>query len=587
MQKFILEFFRNHFAIILCILCVGFIHVSPFLYFQNEAGSSYKGFFLGGSYDEEFYWSLVNQVKDQKSVDGNMYIFEQADSGISFRYHPIEFVLGQIERILPIDKLAVATKFFFPALLTLVSYLMFSAFGLSRLGAIVGSFAVLLGNELAPLAFNQILKTITLEGGPHSFLYYDRPVNPAVSAPIFFGLITLIYLFFTRPTFLKSVLVGVGVGLMAYIYFFYWNYLLILFGLIIIVAIISKRWDLFKHTLSALFISLIVSSPFIFGVLQTFLFPDLDLLTVAKNYISTHRFILEKIVLFPLIIVSLLLLFDRKKQHTLINSNERQSLFFVLLMLFSGFIASNQQVITGMEIQQFHYHFSTNIPAFLITMSLLFGLILSRIPKTFQYLGTFSVIGIFIIHAIFIQINSYRYNFNETLDSQRYISGFEWLNKNTTSNDVVFSDVRLSELLPVYTRNYVYGALHASAFPVPTERLKHNYYTTIAIDGVSTDEAKNHFYDPVNRNSLGQYIFEGQYWRAKCGSFGCFPDQTLDELVSDYKKFLDNPLRDNLKKYRIDYVFWDLKNDPTWKLDQYLFLEKVFSENEVAIYKVR
>ncbi|KKR81958.1 MAG: hypothetical protein UU27_C0005G0022, partial [Parcubacteria group bacterium GW2011_GWD1_40_9] len=578
---------QKHWSVAMLALIIGLICVLPFLYFSGAIGDNYKGFFLAGSYDEEFYWGIVDQVRDGKSVDGNPYIYEQRDSGANFRYHPIEYVLGQVEQFASIDSFAVTTKFLFPAILAIAVYFLFIVLGLSRMGAVVGATIVLLGNELAPLAIGQIFKTVTLSGGPHSFLYYVRPVNPAVSAILFFGLLALFYRLFSEPSRGRAILLGAGVGLMTYIYFFYWNYLTILLGLIIILSICFKLWKLFRLTLLALLVDLLVSSPYLFKILHTFLNPSLDQTTMAKNFISTHHFIIEKMIIAPLLLLGILWFIDWYRNNTLVANPEKKPLIFVGLLLVTGLIASNQQVITGIEIQQFHYHFSTNIPAFLITMSLIFGLFLTRLPKKWQITLASLVVFIFVAHASLIQTYSYGYNFQETLDNQRYIPAFNWLNENTNNEDVVFTQVRLSGLLPIYTHNYVYGALWASAFPVPQERLEHNYFTNIAFANVTGSLAPDYFYDPINRNALGQYIFEGQYWRATCGSFGCFPDETLDNLILKYKQFLKQPISLNLKKYRADYVLWDLRKDKDWKLDQYKFLEKVFTGDEVSIYRVR
>jgi len=208
---------------------------------------------------------------------------------------------------------------------------------------------------------------------------------------------------------------------------------------------------------------------------------------------------------------------------------------------------------------------------------------MTKIPRKVLLVISMAII---IFHAVGIQASSFNYHQEDHRDRQRWAEGFNWLQKNTETDDVVFASFDISRTLPIYTHNYPYGALHASSFPVSLERLKHNYFIRMQVMGLEADDAREYFFDPTHRDELGQYIFEGQYYRALCGSFGCFSDEILEDILSEYVEFSGSSFEENLSKYRADYVFWDGKRDEGWNLDQYSFLQRVFESGQAVIYEL-
>ncbi|MBI2482132.1 MAG: glycosyltransferase family 2 protein [Candidatus Vogelbacteria bacterium] len=580
---------QKHIWAILVAMLIGVIYIAPHLYFAYDLGDEYQGVYMSGSYDEVFYYNLIRQVYDGESVVLNPYLVEYPVTSISSFYRPIEYTIGLVGKTLnlSITQIAISSKFIFPGLIFLTIYLFGYIISGSRSASLVAGMAVLLGSELAPLNLDSAWRTLILDSPFHSFLTYNRPVNPQISVIFFFSNLSLLAQVWLSPHLKRYVvLAGILTGLLAYIYFFFWNFTLILIGLLLLAAIFKKDKLLIKSLVSVLGLSLVVSLPFLFKMLATL---SVGIASVQKNYVLTHRFIVEKVILLPLLLLTTVYAWNYLMTKLNYPSKrvfvwfDQAKFYFLYILIWAGFWASNQQMIHGHEVQQHHYHFMTNIPVFIIVTVIIGTIFLNQYFNRLKpYLMGLSIV-IIIWSGISVQTSSYRFLLPLFTNSQAYAGAFNWFNQNTAVNEVVYASRELEELVPMYTHNAVYDALHASVYPIPLERLEHNYFLGMMLNGVTTGQAKEYLY--TNRNDVGQRIFEGQYWRAVCGSFGCFPDTVLDDLVTKYQLFVAKPLEWQFRRYQVDYMLWDQSKHPQWQLDRLGFLKEVWCKDKLSIWR--
>lgn len=585
--------FKRH-AVALIIACiVGVIYIAPHIIFIFTSTALYQGIYISRSYDEEWYDAMIRQAYDGQSASDNPYISEYKQSTVIGSSAKIfETATGWTARLLgiSISSIMIVSKFIFPALLFLAVYaLVFTMTG-NILYSITGGIFVLLGCELAPLSLNSALNTLSFHGPTKSFLFFNRPINPQMSG-IVWAIVLLLWARFwkDRANVTNAILAGVGVGLLAYVYYYYWNYTVILAGIVFIAALIYKEKTFIKNSAIALGSAILVSLPFILQMLHS-LSAKSD--GIQKNIVYTHSFIVEKVSLLPVILLALIFIWiSISKRYPKfkvpdLSSFMKEGFVFLFMLLLSGLIASNQHVIHGFEIQQHHFHFMINIPLFAIFLSCFIPAVCEYFSKKLAVISSVIIILIVTLHGVSVQATSYNFWKGDFNHYQSYAPFFDYLNKNTAADEVVYTDTVLSEMVPMYTHDSVYSSLHASVYPVPVERLKHNYFIMMYLRGVTADTAKSYLYDETHRNELGQYIYEGQYWRAVCGSFGCFPDSVIDELISDYKNFLKTGFEKNLKKYRIDYVLWDAGRFPEYGFEKFTFLKEVKKDGDIHLYKV-
>lgn len=261
---------------------------------------------------------------------------------------------------------------------------------------------------------------------------------------------------------------------------------------------------------------------------------------------------------------------------------------FVTLLLFTGLIVSNQQVITGRMVFVEHFHFFTNIPIFLLSMSILGGEVLALFSGFLRFLGVGVAIVALAWFSLGVEVISYRAHAEEAERYQKLAPIISYLNKSAPKQSVIMTNYFLCTRLTIYTPHFVYSAGGTDAtFPVPRERVLHGYFTTLALRGVTADSVRAYVYEPANRKEIGSMIFVGTYWRDLCGSQGCFPDSVLEDLIPRYQAFASHPLLENIHKYKADYLLWDSKKEPSWRLRDIIEYPPVMESGDFKLYTLK
>ncbi|MBU6142098.1 hypothetical protein KGO95_03215 [Patescibacteria group bacterium] len=591
-----MEVIKRHHLVLSFALIVGLIYVGPYLFFAYHLGAGYQGINITRAPDEEGYLTIVNSLA-RRGIVGDPYIFEYRDLGNNVNYYSIEYFLAATANAfhVMVPDLILGLKFLAPAVLFGVVYLFTLELMGSSGGALFVALLVLLGNEVARTGLAAIPALFSGTVASTDFLTYARPVNPAESSILFFAVLWLILKLYKGERKFGSLpaaaAVGFAVGAMSYIYFYFWAFPLILCGVVLLYDLFTRNKEGAKRFFVALAASAFAAVPFFFNTAALFLAPPANGdfgAPLQKAFTRTHQIIPEKTILLPLVVFAVLYALWKYSKEKWGEEAGRfvKKYAFVALLLITGIIASNEQVITGIEVQQHHFHFYTNIPMLLIAVGIMVYELVRLIPHWWRVTALGGISLFVVTFAIQIQASSYAAWKQDFISYQRYAPVFSWLRLNSGTDTVVYADQTMSEMIPIYTQDYTYGSLHAAAYPVPVVRLEHNYFMTLFLRGVTKDDALVYLSDPEHRNEMGQYIFEGQYWKDMCGSYGCFPDATFKSLVNDYVSFLGNSFETNLKEYKVNYIVWDMANDPEWNLGGYVFLKEVYSGEQIKIFKV-
>ena len=119
---------------------------------------------------------------------------------------------------------------------------------------------------------------------------------------------------------------------------------------------------------------------------------------------------------------------------------------------------------------------------------------------------------------------------------------------------MVLANDEFSNLLPVYTSNNPYYSGYASYYASnPKDRRLHTVNTYYFLNYRNKDIVE---FDK-RKEELGRYALNLVYYRDKCGSGDCYPDELAQEMKNSYEKFIETPFMEQLKKYKIDYIVWD------------------------------
>lgn len=582
---------RTHIFALLLALLVGAIYAAPDVYHAHTAG--YKGIVMADAPDEAFYLTNINKNYESTALIGDPFQYEYQNTRNPFQYFGVEFVIGKIGATLhvPIDVLTQVMEFVFPFLLTLFVYALAYMLSASRLAGFLSAGAVLLGNEFVRLGgTSNILHTFLMDGSYREFLNYSRPVSPQVNSLFFFFVLgCLLYLLRNPRSKWAIALAGLAVGLLIYIYLYFWAFAFVVLGVIFLYALIVRNWTLAVGAGIAGVVSVVCLTPFLLANLPVFLHGGWGSMS---QFTPTHRIVVEKMILLPLFLYALIYLWAwwSRGQDKIGEwmSHFAAKYIFVLLLLISGVIVSNQQVLTGKMAFQEHFHFFTNIPMFLLSMSVLGFELLTFVRIRWRILAVGTAVFTLAWFSLGVQVSSYKAHSAESLRYQMLAPIFAYLNTQAPPQSVVLADQYLSTRLTIYTQGFSYhNGGYGTAFQVPQERILNDYFVLLQLRGVTKDNIKSYLYQKDNRDEVGNMLFIGTYWRDLCGSYGCFPDSVLEALVPQYQAFVLHPLLENIKKYKIDYVLIDRVQDAEWNMNGIIPSQPLITSGDFALYLIR
>lgn len=534
----------------LAALAVGF----PELYFVYDTSAEYKGAPLMGTDAEEHYLASMREAYDGRYILSNVYSIPK---DIPFLYpEGGEVTAGFLSRItgLGVIRFNTMMKFVSPFVLFLLLYYLSLKLGGKKSTAILVASFVILGSNLAARP-NEILSIFGLGPGYHpGFNNYFRPINPGMSSMLFFGYLALFYKFIKNPKFLIALFLGIILGISFYFYLFTWTLLLVFTGLFLVFSVVAKKYNLTKGALVTLATALFLSVPYWFEVLRAISSPVYSEAALRFGMASgRHFFMSGSLALVAVITVFLFLryLFGQSRD------TGRETLIFGAFFGLSIIIVYNQQVITGQSIQSPHYHFMSTI-LMLIIFAVFAGW--NYIQKINFFKKDFVKAALVAVALVFLLINNFKwqtasyFHVRQTAyQRQEYMPAMEWLDKNAPGNSIVFADVALSSLVPVFTSLDIYPSGFAQYYLLPSSIFKRHSFIGIRFAGVKPEEAEYKFLGEL-RNKLSYEVFGIQY-RKK------MPDKEAIKLAQEYTAFYKQDLKQALGEdyYKPDYLVFDQK----------------------------
>ncbi len=578
---------KKHAFIFALAILVGILYAGPDAYHVFTSG--YQGIVMADAGDSDYYFSVINKSYESNGFVRDPFHYEYQHEGNPFQYFPIEYVLGKIGSLLHVrlDFLIIAAEFFFPALLTLLLYVIAYKLSARRLTAFTVAAVMAVGTELVhPNGISNLLHTFLFKGDFQTFLLYSRPVNPQVSGILFFlSVLAILNFFHNRESKRALLIAGVSVGALAYVYPYFWAFGFSLLGIVGLYAFVTRNWPFALAVFLSGVACVVTMAPFLLANLSIFLLGGSNALTET---VPTHRIIIEKVILLPLFVYTLIFAWGwYGKYNNKLGAwaaHFAQKYLFVLLLLITGVVVSNQQVLTGKLMFQEHFHFFTNIPLFAFSMTLLLMELTQILPRLWRFLIAAMVVIGCVWFAVGVQVASYRSHALESARYQELAPLFSYMRAQDGDAKVALTNYYLSTRLTIYTQDYVYSGAYDTAFAVPQEQLRHDYFVMLKIRGVSAQDVRSYLY--AHRDEVGALLFIGTYWRDLCGSYGCFPDSVLEDLIPQYQKFVSQSLAKSIHTHKIDYILWDSKADPEWHLEGVVKNPPVYESGDFKLYSV-
>lgn len=545
----------------------------PQIYLRSQ--DFYQGIERINASDDESPWmSRVREVQDGYLQMSNPYL-KDAKSSPHLTQPLGAGIIAYLGKLfsLDINGTILLGRLLFPFLVFLIIYILILLVTKEKLPALTIPTFLFLGSTLfARKGIFQILSGVSPSS---TYLPLTRPVNPALTWFFFFGFILFFWLFLERKQKRWGILSVLMLGLSFYDYFYTWSFLYAFCGVLTVIFLLQKKWSDVKRIALVLFGAAIIAIPSFLNLYRGYADPTYQEVSERIGFLATREPTLG--ILVPLLLVIFLIFFPKQN---------RERFYFFLAMAIAPFIALNQQLITGRNPMNAHYHWYFSLPLAIILLLMMLFFLLSQRALLKKIVAVLIILVSFGT-GIFIQQSSYAVHKERIVERQQQGPVMDWFNEHAQKEEVVFANVEISKSIVIYTPlNVFYHPTIVYLFSIPRERLLESLFVFYRLDGVDKDEAQEVFFR--DRAEISSSLY-GIYYRETAGDEANIPDEIIQNIVDQYRASFDVSTADFLdevwNRREVQYLVWDKKQDPQWNLDQYEFLKKVAELGDMVIYQ--
>ena len=598
------QYICDHYAAIIVAFFISIIYGLPNVWFMSSLGDDYKGVPMMQVANEDFYIARMREILDGHPMVASQFFFEYKNQ------YPLAPPTGEFLYAIPafIFKLSIVTvvmlsKFILPFILFLLIYALIyriTLFDISwhkKLNAISGGLFVVLGYDLVD--YRTILNLISGEAHPEGWLLWARPVHPILGAIFLISFLICIYNIIMRKRKKRSIILGsLFLALMMASYFFSWGVAISILFVLVIFFLFDKRYGVVKDFINLFVLAIVFSLPYWYIAFQARSSEWYQDSLMHSGLFFTHYPIINKVLvsgalMYILVFVYFYLVKRNIFNKYLISIDKRTKLqdWVVICSSFiiGGFLALNQQVVTGMTIWPFHFVQYT-IPLVIISVSILFYNVIRNYSKLLWSFWIVFVIGSSIIFGVHNQIGAYKNNFSNYTNLQEFSSLFNWLNKQEKNCVILTPDSKVyTHDLGIFLSSFAHCNTYANSAIfstiLPQERRYHNYLVKLRLKGIKGEEIEEYIQN--NYPEMQEYLFSN--WKGLFGLslFGDFKDDKLvkriNNLPDNYRDFLNKDFESELNKYKINYIV-SVEPIRDYVLNQMTSVYQIFKNDNYLIY---
>jgi hypothetical protein len=503
-------------------------------------GSAYEGIQFTPLDDEEIYRARIHEVLDGYVSASSPFMYEYKSVAVAMpAVNEWLYVLPSL--VIGLSAAIVVNKFILPALLFFLIFLLIRRITKDNLTSIAGGFLVFFSVEFVDYGY---VLNVVYGGWPRPLLW-SRIVNPIVGAVALFAFLNLLWLIVERSWKYAFIAAGIVLGLTVG-YYFSLGIALSVLGVLFLVYAYRRNYVVAKeHALTGL-LGFVVSAPYWYSVLSAI--GGSREVAMRGGMFFTHMPVFNKALIVATFILALLSAYALRRDS--VRSFAREWIFSWALIA-AGWIAFNQQVITGREVWHHHFvQYATPLSALAVIIALSSSM-RTVLPRIWKW-GVIGVIvvcclfGLYSIAHVSPRLDAFRHH-------QSYGAMFKWLETNAEKECVVYvlEEVEaLARFIPAYSSCNVYKTT-STFFGVPEERVLHNYLLDMRLKGVRLDDAETYLLR--HEGEVRGYFFE-DWNQALMNADPEWFEAKVPELTEAYRVFVKSPLKDNLAKYRLDYV---------------------------------
>jgi len=587
-QAFI--YFHQHKLTIILAILAGCVYITPQILFIYSLGNRYQGVPFMQIDDAEIYMARMQDVIDGHYLLGSPVFYDYKNQlpmvppvGEYF------YVLPSLIFHIPLVYTLIGNQFILPFILFLLVYfLIYKLIDFDdinkKLTATSGASLVVLGYDLIDIHF--LWNVLSGRADSAGWLIWARPVNPILGAIFLFAFLLCLFRVLKNNEKLNIFLASLFLALMVGSYFFSWGMALSILFILGIIFLIKKDYIKIKKILHILFLTFILTIPYwylIFLASKSAWYKDAQRMS---GLLHTHQVVINKLLLFSLAAYVLFYIYQKFYKNYIL---QKSWLVICLVFLIGGLWAFNQQIITGIVIWPFHFT-QYSIPLALISILILLYYI-CRNHIFYWRMFMLLVIALAFSYGTFAQYKVYKKYYDKYASYQEYKTVFDYLNQQTEKDSVVLVNERHEEtarLIPAFTHSNIYISTYRfTLIPEAKMRFYHNYLVLLKLKGVTPENINSYLLE--NREEASTYLADNWYELLHNSYFGgvdgSYLKQVLTDLPSEYKIFYERNFKDELKKYRLDYILSD--GELTQNLmDELLGIELVFNDRNFYLYKL-
>lgn len=581
-------FIKEHHLIIALSFLLTILIFAPLFVFPLVAKNEYQGLNINWfGTDAHFYLTKGKEILDGNALASP--VLREGKDGSDPYVSYSEYIL-----LTPIKLLGLAQRVDITTIYNIYAFI--SSFFI----VILIYFLVL---QLSGRKLLSIAAALFVVGG-YSLIYYKTlfytnfNIYARVIYPFFSSLVLFVYLNFLVKSLnskkLKyKILAGVFFGLLFYVYFYAWSFVLALNGCLFL--ILSLKRDFFSAK-KVLLISSIGLTLGIYNLINLFSSPLAESgnqMTYFLWVIYSHGPVFSKIGLITLAIFAVYYYKRRDDKNWPL----------ILAIILSGWISLNQQIITGRMVQYGHYYWYFIVPlSIVISFYMIWGLVNNK--KLRKYLFLF-LIAVAFINTIGGQYKSFWITFDVKKYEQNFRPLIDVLNKEPVPTVVLMSDAN-AYLITIYTPHDLFWHGVATISNIPEQRLKDALFVYTYLNQEATDdfagylekisignESKDNLYRNLYRNLEGLWSgFDYYIYRNKLNSNDSEIIQKRPEIINrlneEYNKIMinNNGIDVLLKKYGVKYIVWDKNKNPEWDLSSLQNLKEIVCSNNICLYNL-
>jgi hypothetical protein len=564
--KSFLELLRAHLWPLVAFFAMALLVAGPVFAFPSWAGNAYHGINMPTfGNDVHQYYSRANEALAGNGL-GNPYLAMnkgESDPTSSF----VEKTLVMPLRL-----------FGFTDPSGLAPYLNFLNFiGVFAMLVLMYAFALELSENKLIAAAGALFAV-----GGYSIIYhkwifytdfntYGRSVYPYVSSIPFFALLFTSYRAIVRKMHYGYLIAAsLLFGVLWYDYFFAWSYALAALGSIGLVYLLCRNWGAVWRTAVIGVSGVILGIPAFLSAIK-FLSETGEQIAYFYFTSATHAPVMSLVGAATLLLIAIFAYVQRNDPATP----------FMLGLIIAGWIALNQQVITGRDADYGHYYWYFIVPvAIIISLYMVWRLT----PKKWQTWLACLAIATAFTNTMGGQYQSFFMTTDVKLHENLYGPILSEL--DTLPGGIVFMSPiskTYSYLVTIYTNDDLYFSRGALLYHTPLPRVKDTLLISLYLNKNSRSDPRafleedvaNNFDDPYTQ--LFGYL-EGADSGLSVAAYDAetvHPDteflkkrsELFDSLEAEYEKSYStgSKVADALRAGNVSYFIWDKLLAPEWE----------------------